>query len=312
MVAVLAAFATAATVGAPLEASASSASYRFHHITEPVAGQACRDVDVVGINDHGDLVGTLNCNGAGMFITVDGRKQLIRLPITGSRYSKGTALASNGIAAGVTVRGNRYWRSWLHYPNGKLVKIIEPKADHGYTKVTGVNRHGEAVGGYVADARYPDETTPFVYEPGSSGGSYRTIHLGIEGAWNVEVTGVNDHGVVCGRFRDDGGQMHGFLFRDGHGHVVDVPNAPTGQNDGTALVAVANNGTYVAVTTDSSNLSQPATSYVHSSDGWSEVGFPSSWRPHVGLTGLNNAGQVVGIYLNNATSSDESFVGKPA
>lgn len=302
---------TAAIVCVNGLAAATPGSYRFQRKAEPVAGRPCADLDLAGINDEGDLVGTLNCPGGGMFVTVNRHVRLIKLPIRGDRQSQGTALASNGIATGVTVLNNEYWRSWLVYPNGKLVKIADPKAARGLTRVSGVNSHGEAVGGYASDARYQQFTVPFIYEPSPTGGRYRNIHLGIAGVTDVEALSINDRGVICGSFRDETNHEHGFVIRAGEVHVVNVPHAPSGPNNGTALVGIADNGSYAAVTTNVNPPSMEFASYVHSQAGWSTVTPPSSWGYHASITGLNSTGRVVGSFVGATDFEDHSFVGRP-
>ena len=116
------------------------------------------------------------------------------------------------------------------------------------------------------------------------------LKLGLSGYY--QVTGINDAGQIVG-MTYSGGLPNAFLYSNG---VFTSLSDPLGTN-GTAAVAINNNGQIVGYYLDSSNVQH---GFVYSDGIYTTIDDPLGTHGTV-LTGINNSGQVVGYYLDNSS-----------
>jgi hypothetical protein len=229
----------ALTTALPGVASASTGIHSYRAITVKVNGKVCRDTLINGLADNGVAVGTEYCGHDEAFSrTPSGHIALYKLPAKDAHYTLAANIASNGIVALVgSMTKNGPTKSYLRAPSGQLVQIADPKAHGRITTVNAVNRYGETVGDYCPTTKCAKEQ-PFI----ESNGKYRDFSLHISGAHRVALTGINDSEELAGEYANAKGAERGFVVVDGHVQLVTAPDAGHKRNQGTYLLALANNG----------------------------------------------------------------------
>jgi probable HAF family extracellular repeat protein len=156
-----------------------------------------------------------------------------------------------------------------------------PDAGAEGTAASGINNHGQIVGGYLDSGNQdqgfltrrgrwttlPHTAPQSINNQGQITGFYgdRTgVHgflyekgvvstLDVPGATRLgreltEATGINDRGQIVGDYRDSQGDFHGFLYERGTFTTVDVPfphidTGPTGINNRGQIVGFYDDGT---------------------------------------------------------------------
>jgi probable HAF family extracellular repeat protein len=153
------------------------------------------------------------------------------------------------------------------------------------TGATGINNHGQIVGGYL-DSRNQDQG--FL----DNRGVFTTI-------LNTEPQGINNQGQITG-FYSDGRGLHGFLYDSGVYTTLDVSGANL-----TLAAGINDRGQIVGVYEDSNGVSH---GFLYDAGVFTTFDVPGA-----SLTegrGINNRGQIVGRYLDSNTIN-HGFVATP-
>jgi hypothetical protein len=155
------------------------------------------------------------------------------------------------------------------------------------TRLFAVNAHNDAVGAYFD-------------ESGNSHG----VRLS-NGAWTVieppgavfsQARGINDAGSVTGYYQDGSGGLHGYVLQNGEFTSFDVPGAVHSQGFG-----INNHGDIVgAFDTGDINTSL---GFVFRSGHYTAFEVPGSAPSTTAALGLNDEGQIVGIYADSQGNS---------
>ena len=147
------------------------------------------------------------------------------------------------------------------------------------TWATGVNKKGDLVGYYYVA---PDTTLHgFLL----SGGTFMTID--VPGA-ATQIFGINDDGLIIGRYNFPGDHFHGFVF-DGFTFTnIDFPGASD-----TGAYAINNKGQIVGFYGDANH----SHAFVLTHDDYKTIDPPGRWKG-VAATGINDSGSIVGWNLS--------------
>ena len=295
----LALLAAAATMGPGAAIAESHHGYRVRVIRAPGHNVHCPGrVEINAINDAGEMVGSAGCRYHSLLIIDRGRTTVTRLPSGKLKDDDGAGVASNGLVAATTAnyRDPFYsFTSWLRYPGGKLERLTAPRAYRGSTQVFAVNRHGAAVGRYPTTGHgHPD--VPFIYRSHGHRRGFTTFHLGIPHATDVELSGINDRGDLCGAFLDKADVHRGFIRHDGHIRVVTAPGASHERFKGTYVDAIANDGRFAASVNPARRPDQTE-SLVHNRRGWTTIPLPHPGSRLYSTSDINSAGVAVTNYL---------------
>ena len=198
----------------------------------------CTKTVINGLNDKGSAIGTEFCGKPGAFIrSPGGAVTRVALPKSyGASKLVASNLASNGIMAVVALGSPS--RSYLVYPNGKVVRVAVPVAAGHTTIVNGVNRHGTAVGNYCT-TRKCKVSYPYIYHAGH----YRGFVLHHKGAVLTSLNAITDSGELSGFFyQAPSGRARGFVKRGHKLRMIDAPKAGHKIAQGTLLTNAGNHG----------------------------------------------------------------------
>jgi hypothetical protein len=162
------------------------------------------DTIVDGLNDAGDFVGNYsNEAGSIAFSNIGGITAPIIIP--GDRgYSFAYAInRSRQITGGYQFRGHIH--GWWQDSDGTVYAPFDPP----HSKATlpfGVNDLGWVVGRFSRTGNAGDGHG-FLHRLGSD----RFVIYDYPGATFTSFGGINNDGLICGRYQDDAGLIHGFL-----------------------------------------------------------------------------------------------------
>ena len=165
------------------------------------------------------------------------------------------------------------------YSEGVFKVIAVPGAIPGNTYVTGINNSGQIVG-YFYDS---SGSHGFV----ENNGVFSMITVPGAPATPIFATGINDAGQIVGSFGYYPPQEFGFL--DDHGVFTVIDS----HRDETVPRGINNSGQIVG----SMNYIIPrfyGTGFIYTNGVFAEVQYPG--EPLTALTGMNDAGEVVGAY----------------
>ena len=159
---------------------------------------------VDGLNDAGDFVGNYS-NEAGIiaFSNIGGITAPIIIP--GDRgYSFAYAInRSRQITGGYQFHGHIH--GWWQDSDGTVHAPVDPPHSK-QTLPFGVNDQGWVVGRFSRKGNAGDGHG-FLYRLGSD----RFVIYDYPGATFTSFGGINNNGLICGRYQDDAGLLHGFL-----------------------------------------------------------------------------------------------------
>ena len=246
--------------------------------------------EAFGINDAGQIVGAYVDANHLMhgYIYSNGTYTIIDDPLAGTNgpYPQSGGSTGGTQAFGINNSGQivgEYFDSdgALHgfsYSSGAYTTLDAPQG--GGTYASAINSSGQIVGLYFG------EPNGFLY----SNGAYTTLPTYLSGYY--QVTGINDAGQIVG-MTYSGGLPNAFLYSNG---VFTSLSDPLGTN-GTAAVAINNNGQIVGYYLDSSNVQH---GFVYSDGIYTTIDDPLGTHGTV-LTGINDLGEVVGYYLDNSS-----------
>ena len=153
-----------------------------------------------------------------------------------------------------------------------------------YTQLLGINNAGE-IAGYHGNGLNQGFTlklpNTFTLEE-------------LPGAVQTQVTAVNDLGQTAGFYTDQAGVQHGFLKLGANFKTVDYPGS-VGNNQLVALNSASQAvGFY-------SQASGPNIYYLYERGKFLLLRLPDQIKSSATITGINNAGQLSGYYLDKAS-----------
>ena len=273
-------------------------SYDFTPISGPPGGIV---VWMAGINNSGQILGSAEFNTSVGFTYDGGNYAIFSIPGFGNvsginDQGQIVGYGSTGFIYNLYTETSTYFSPLNAYP--------------GATEANGINDIGQAVGSYVPllSGGIPGDRVGFLY---NGGGTYTTIDDPLsQGTW---ANGINNVGQIVGFYGNNSGN-HGFLDSGGTYTTLDDPLATdgtfaTGINDSGQIV-----GYYVTArppsTTPSSSL--PAFQehgFFYSNGNYVTIDDPAGTDTI--LTGINDAGQIIGNYAlvnANGTPSWHGFL----
>jgi hypothetical protein len=145
-----------------------------------------------GINDSGEVVGTINLgdNVEDAFLrNVDGSFDLFSIPGADATLAEGINNTGNMVVDAISGTGVQGVTSYLRTPDGTYTALSNNNWD---IEALGLDNSGDIVGLYVLPGDTGCDGQGFVY----SGGSYSTVD--VPGACQTIITGINDLGQIVG------------------------------------------------------------------------------------------------------------------
>jgi uncharacterized membrane protein len=230
----------------------------------------------------------------------DQRGRLTVLDVPGAKGTEAARINDRGQIVGEysqdtpIVNNSARVRGYL-WDRGKLTRIDAPGAVG--TTALGVNNRAQVVGAYWQD----DGTAHgYLWDRG------RFTTIDVPGAAVTQPLDINDRGQVVGFYLDDltgrPGSIHGYLWERGRLVTIDAPDAPV-----TLPFDINNRGQIVGqLRTDVTvpPAEDPGTGGFLLAKGvtgpFTPVGFPGA--PRSVAYGLNDRGQIVGLYENPAAT----------
>ena len=153
-----------------------------------------------------------------------------------------------GQLSGQYVDSDGAFHAFLATPNGDNTFTFAPiTVKHGDTFSGFLNDNGEVFGTY--NDRHTGIENTWIRKPN---GKIETVIIGSEGTIGQ---GLNNKGVLVGDYVDDNGAMRGFI-RDKSGTITyfDVPNAGTGEGQGTNPIGIDEHGDVSGIVIDADNV----------------------------------------------------------
>jgi hypothetical protein len=269
-----------------------------------VAGKACKNSVINGINDSGTAVGTEYCGVATAFTrTRSGKTTLYSLPTHDAKFTLASNIASNGTLAvdGSHTKKGRV-TSFLVSKSGAVTVLADPNAGSFSTIVNGVNDKSEAVGYYCINKKCLPEV-PFVYK----NGQFHDFRLN---ATRIlpNLSEVTDSGALLGFFAQrPSDRIRSFIKTGGKVQVIDAPGAlTTSAGYGTYLIDASNNGTICGQVYTSKTV---AKGFVRYKGHFHEYDlYPTAKNPGTDINACNSHGLIGGTAAKG--SGGIAFTGK--
>ncbi len=178
------------------------------------------EVDAVGINSQGFIVGLLHIEAEGEDDSED--VGYVRNPEGGYWFPDGpqepftggfefSDINSRGEIAGFGMVGD-HENSFLRSPSGSYMEIVHSPVE-GFdkidTQVTGLNERGEIIGNWTeAGVEALEGGNGFYRDPTGSITDFK-----LDGADRIYASKINSSGMIVGFYVDGAGMMHGFVAR---------------------------------------------------------------------------------------------------
>jgi probable HAF family extracellular repeat protein len=298
--AVTATIALAAVLTAP-----ASAAPIYNFTSFDGSGDNAGGTTVNGINNNGAVVG-FSSNAAGTVLTnfvraADGTFTVLN--IAGDPVAM-----ANGINTMSTVAGASNGAAFLL--TGPFFSML-PAVNGNTTSETAFGLNDGGLGGLVV-GQYVDGatgTTPgFLFRNGAF-----TILSPVANAFVTNAQGVNNSGLVAGFYSTDGAHQHGFLYNAGTGTYT-LLNDPTVPNLLlTQFLGINDNGLAVGYY-QTNDGSQHGFLYNTSTHSYNFLDDPSAALSGVSITqitGVNDAGELTGFYVDAASGLQRGFIATP-
>ncbi|HTW20965.1 MAG TPA: hypothetical protein VME70_12230 [Mycobacteriales bacterium] len=242
--------AAAAVRASPAQAAVAAGHYHYSRVHVPSVHDPHRLAAVVaGLTSSGDVVGSVSGpgpNASRTFIKAPG-DHLTWVKVPGYPSIQVDAVSPGGelLVSAFNPKGHGAPRLYLRTPDGTLRRVRVPKLNPSSVIASGVNDNGEVVGsGFTMSGR----PRSFAGPPGA----VHLLSLSIKKATAIFASGVNDNGVIVGSYADRHDVTYGFVDRAGNVHSIRLPRAGTSLGRGSAIVAVADNGSWVGTATTGS------------------------------------------------------------
>jgi hypothetical protein len=286
-------------------AMTARATARYSFSTFGDAGDATFN-QLLGINNNGHIAGYFGSGAAGH----PNRGYILRPPYGPSRYqdidvpgsaqTRLTGLNDEGVQVGfwsASAAGARASDKVAFYQEGgRYVSVGYParaRSSPPVNQLLGVNDHNVAVGFYT-DAAGHDHG--YLYDLAAK----RFTQVNVPGASSVAATAINNYGSVAGFCTGRGSGTEGFFQRHtGQVYLLRVPGATTtealGVNDNGEVVGTYQAGSGAGATTHGFTWTRQG--------GFIAVDDPDGPGATT-VNGVNNAGVLVGSYVNAAGQTD--------
>ncbi|SRR6266568_1394144 len=213
--------------------------------------------------------------------------QYFEIKVPGSVYSDAYGVNINNDVVGYYSDTQGRLRGFL-LSGGVYTNVDFPGPVHS-TFAQGINDSGEIVGYYQNTAIHG-----FV----DLGGVFSTLDF--PGATSTSPRGVNNAGDIVGTYVDASHKSHGFLYKGGTWTTVDIAGAgstaPVGINNLGDIVGVAANG-----------LMSHGFLLDHNGQV-SKIDFPGAVKGTTAAFGVNDAGQIVGTYVDPSINKIEGYL----
>jgi probable HAF family extracellular repeat protein len=237
-----------------LAPAAWASGYTFVDIDYPLSGATTTLNDIRGLNNLGQIVGSYTLGGR-QYSFIKNGETYKTLDISGTNHFA-WGINDNGQVVGQVVANNT-WLGYIYDTTSSSYTDIKVPWSWG-TAVYGINDAGQICGYYNNNGRqlgfmHDLNTKEWIYLDKAGATSTwafgindaRTIvgdyikdghnygytydgtflDLNVPGFQNTRPVGINDHGDIVGRCWNDGGTIHGFVYRDGKFETLDMPGA---------------------------------------------------------------------------------------
>jgi hypothetical protein len=287
----------------PAATARTAARYSFS--TFGAAGDATFN-QLLGINNNGHIAGYFGSGAAGH----PNRGYILRPPygparyqdidVPGSAQTQLTGLNDEGVQVGFwsasAAAGRASDKVAFYVKGGRYVSVGFPARDRSsppVNRLLGVNNDNVAVGSYT-DAAGHDHG--YLYDIATK----RFSPVSVPGATSVTATAINNYGSVAGFAAGRGPGTEGFFQRHtGQVYLLRVPGARTtealGVNDKGEVVGAYQVGRGAGATTHGFTWTRQR--------GFITVDDPAGPGATT-ISGVNNAGDLVGFYVNAAGQTD--------
>lgn len=235
---------------------------------------------VSDINDSGQTIGFYSDASSGHGF-VDTNGIITPLDFPGAPPNNTDPLGINDSGQVVGAFYSSAWHAFL-YANGGFTTI--PLSDPSYVSANDINDKGDIVGSVGSQG--------FLY----SNGAMKII--GYPGSLATSLSGINDAGQIVGTYFDSVGQ-HGFLYSNGKFTTIDFP----GSAGSTLADRINDSGEIIGYA--------PEKGFLYSNGIFSTIEYPNPDTSYTEVTGLNDAGQIVGNYSVQNTLATQPFFASP-
>jgi hypothetical protein len=234
---------------------------------------------VRGINNFGQIVGTYDNHGflmSGSTLTpVDPPNSVQTIP---TAINDAGQIVGYYLTSFATVGEQPFYHGFI-LDTGGFTTIDVPNAVS--TQLTGINNSKQIVGFYI---------NPGVHSFLFNNGILSPVNVPILGASNTVALAINNQGQIVGQYIDpDGNTGRGFVLS---GSAIETV--------GIQVEAINDTGDLVFIGAGGSR-------FVRTGIVVEGIVIPNSFR--VSPAGLNDPGQIVGLYLDNVTLSTHGFIG---
>ena len=282
----------------------ATAIYNFASFDGP--GNHGGGTTVNGIDNNGDVVGFSSDNAATPTLFTNfirsANGTLSAFPIGGDPLAMANGINMAGTVVGMNSNGTAFALA-----GGTLSTLPNVNANTTSETAFGINDDGLIVGQYSDSAT---GTVPgFVFN-----GSQYTILNPFAIAIATNAQGVNNNGLVTGFYSFDGVHDHGFFYNSVTGQYTfaadpNIPNIVL-----TQFLGINDNGLAVGYY-QLPDGSQHGFLYDSTAHTYSFVDDPNAALSGVSITqitGVNDAGEIAGFYVDAQTGVQRGFVATPA
>jgi hypothetical protein len=284
---------TTAILGGSLLVAAAApafAGYSIQTVTDPTGNNF---VNLLGINDTGEIAGFDN-NPQAQGFTLILPNHFTAQNFPGSTSSMVTAINNSGDTAGIytDAANNTHGYTDIH----GVFTTVDDHASAVFNQALGINNSGTTVGYYAPTQA--GTTNQIAYS--QSHGVFSDVNRLLPKNVNSQAVGINDHNAIVGFFQPSPLTSFGFLDLGGKISEID----PLGSTFTQAL-GINNKGEIVGFYTDASGLQH---GYVDNNGAFTT--FDPAGSVSTTINGVNNLGQITGFYTNN-NDAVVGFVGTP-
>ena len=294
---------TALAVGLSIPASAAIL-YNFTSVDGP--GNNGGGTTVSGIDNNGDLVGFSSDNAAAPTLFTNfiraSNGTVTTLPVGGDPLAMANGINTSQTVVGMTSNGTAFTLA-----GGTLTTLPQVNGNTVSETAFGINDAGLIVGQYTDGAT--GATPGFLF----AGGAFAILNPVVNAAV-TNAQSVNNNGLVTGFYSVDGVHQHGFFYNSASGQFTLPPDPNIPNLVLTQFLGINDDGLAVG--------------YYQLPDG-SQHGFlfdtaTQSYSflddPHAALsglsitqiTGVNDAGEIAGFYVDASTGVQRGFFAAPA